>query len=180
MPLPRVSVGQVVHRAANGPAFLAVCVGLAALGSLTALFPVTTVLVPATLLVPARWRLVAAACALGSAIGATALAGMFHRLGWSQVTERFPELAASDTWHQTVNWVSDYGAWALCAVAATPLPQTPALLFFAIARQDYAAVFAAMLAGKLLKYGVIAWLTARFPERVRGGLGSLWHRLWGG
>ncbi len=157
-----------IRRAAESGGFLSLCCLLAAVSAVTGSFPATAVVVPATLLVPRHWRRIVAVCAFGSACGATLLAAMFHHLGWHQVYARFPEMNTHPAWQETVRWVSDYGAWALLGIAATPLPQTPALAFFAIARQDYQDLFLAILAGKALKYGVLAWLVSRFPERFGG------------
>jgi hypothetical protein len=38
-------------------------------------------------------------------------------------------------------------------------------------------VFLAMLAGKLIKYGLFAWLTTRFPERFSNGIGGYFRFL---
>ena len=69
-----------------------------------------------------------------------------------------------------------HGPLALFLIAASPLPQTPALIFFAIAHHDYPAVFVAMLAGKIIKYGLFAWLASHFPERFRNGFAGLFRR----
>lgn len=73
-------------------------------------------------------------------------------------------------------WASHYGTAALFLIAVSPLPQTPALIFFGIARHDVVAVFLAMLAGKLIKYALFAWAAAHFPERFGNGIGSLFRR----
>ena len=119
---------------------------------------------------------IAAITALGSAIGATLLVVIFHNLGWTQVFEKFPELSTNATWHQIIDWASDYDILAMFLIAASPLPQTPALIFFAIAQHDYLSIFVAMLAGKLLKYGVLAWLSSHFPERFSDGLRGIFHK----
>lgn len=62
-------------------------------------------------------------------------------------------------------WITRYGAWALFLIAATPLPRTPALAIAAITRLPLPEVLIAPLTGKLIKYGVYAWLVARFPEQ---------------
>lgn len=62
-------------------------------------------------------------------------------------------------------WAAQYGVLALFVVAISPLPQTPILIFFGVAHHDYVSIFAAMLAGKLVKYGLLAWVASRFPER---------------
>lgn len=70
-------------------------------------------------------------------------------------------------------WVSRYGTVGLFLIAVAPLPQTPALIFFSIVGHDYPSVFLAILIDKSPKYGLFAWLTARFPERFNNGNGGL-------
>ena len=129
--------------------------------------PVTAMLVPAVLLAPRHWRSIALQSAFGSAIGATLLVELFHDLGWAQVYQLFPSMLDSDTWQQVLAWVGEYGVIALFFVAALPLPQTPALLFCALTRQPLLEVLAAVLLGKLLKYGLTAWLSLHFPGTLR-------------
>lgn len=152
---------------ARGHGFLAVCLGLALVGTLTAVYPVTAVVVPAALLLPQRWRQVAVFTALGSALGATALVAAFHHLAWTQVYAHFADFSAGAAWDSAAEWVTRYGAFALFLVAASPLPQTPALLVFSMARHDFLIIFIAMLLGKLLKYGLLAWVAACAPDRLR-------------
>jgi membrane protein YqaA with SNARE-associated domain len=157
-------------KAATGPVFWGICMALAMTGTLSATYPVTAVVVAATLLAPRRWPLVATATALGSALGATLLVALCHHLGWSQMYQHFPELARNTRWIEVMAWTSRYGLPALFVIALSPLPQTPALIFAGIVRHDDLDVFIVMLAGKLVKYGSYAWVTARFPERFGQGL----------
>lgn len=177
MGLPKLEglLQRLIREAAEGRAFLAVCLGLALAGTVSAAYPITAVIIPAALLVPKRWIPIAAATTLGSALGATFLVILFHQLGWAQLHEQFPELATNGTWARVIAWVARYGTLVLFLIAALPLPQTPALAFFAIARHDYFSVFMAMAAGKLLKYGLFAWVAARFPERFNNGLAGLFR-----
>lgn len=161
---------RVIRDAAEGHGFLLVCMALALGGTVSAAYPVTAVVVPAALLLPLRWRRITIMTALGSALGATLLVIIFHHLGWARIYERFPELASHATWSRIMAWASAYGIVALFLIAVSPLPQTPALIFFGIVRHDYLSVFMAMLAAKSLKYGLLAWLAARFPERFSNGL----------
>lgn len=150
---------------------------LAFAGTLSAAYAITAIVVAATLLVPRRWLQISIVSALGSAVGATLLVIVFHQLGWLQIYERFPELSTNPLWGRIIAWVTGYGALALFAIAVSPLPQTPALIFFAVVRHDYGVVFVAILAGKLLRYGLAAWLAARSPEQVRNGMGTLVRRM---
>jgi membrane protein YqaA with SNARE-associated domain len=174
MALPRLEglLQRLIRDSAESHGFLFVCLALALAGTISAAYPVTAVVVPAALLVPRRWRQIASLSALGSALGATLLVIVFHHLGWAQLYERFPELATHPTWNRIMAWVSSYGTIGLFLIALSPLPQTPALIFFGIARQDYLGVFIAMLLGKLVKYAVFAWTATRFPERFSNGIGG--------
>lgn len=178
MALPKLEglLQRLLRRAAEGHGFLLTCAGLALAGTVSAAYPVTAVVVPAALLVPRRWRQVALFSTLGSALGATLLVAAFHHMGWAQIYDRFPELASHAAWNRIMAWVSHYGTAALFLIAVSPLPQTPALIFFGIAQPDFLSVFVAMLAGKMVKYGLFAWVAARFPERFSNGIGSLFGR----
>jgi membrane protein YqaA with SNARE-associated domain len=164
---------RLIRKSAEGHGFLFVCITLSLCGTVSAAYPVTAVIVPAALLVPPLWRQITVTSALGSALGATLLVMVFHHLGWTQLYERFPELATHATWIRVMAWVASYGTVALFLIAVSPLPQTPALIFFGIARHDYLSIFIAMLVGKLLKYGLFAWMATRFPERFSNGIGGL-------
>jgi membrane protein YqaA with SNARE-associated domain len=179
MALPRLEglLQRLIRRSAEGRAFLLVCMALSLSGTVGAAYPVTAVVIPAALLVPKRWRQITAVTALGSALGATSLVFLFHHLGWVQLYGHFPELATNATWRQVMAWVSSYGAVALFAVALSPLPQTPALIFFGIVRHDYVSIFVAMFMAKSLKYGVCAWMASRFPERFSNGIGGFLRHL---
>lgn len=167
---------QRLIRRSVGHGFLLTCGGLSLVGTFTAIFPVTAVVIPAALLQPTRWRALTLSCALGSALGATLLVATFHQLGWETLYASFPELAAHPHWQAVMDWAATYGTAALFVIAATPLPQTPALIFFGAARSDFMPVFGVMLAGKLLKYGLMAWLASRFPQRFAKGLRGVLRR----
>lgn len=167
MPLRRLEgllQGWIRH-SAEGHGFLLTCGLLAFAGTVTAAYPVTAVVVPAGLLVPRRWLVIALCCAFGSAIGATVLVEVSHHIGWSQLYAWFPHLAESDRWQEMNRWLQEYGVLSLFLIAASPLPQTPALVFFGLTGHSVVPVFVAILLGKILKYGLFAWLTSHFPER---------------
>ena len=173
--LPRLEgrLQRLLHTAAASNRLLPTCLLLALAGTLSAAYPITSVVVPAALLAPRRWSGIAVVTALGSAIGATTLLLFFHHLGWAQLYQRYPELAAHAGWGRMMDWSRDYGSLVLFAVAALPLPQTPALAVFAITRPAYPYAFLALLAGKLCKYLLFAWLAAHAPQHLGRGLGSL-------
>ena len=175
--LPRFEglLQQLLRTAAQGRWFLLTCMALAFAGSISATYPVTVMIVPAALLMPQRWGKIAAVAAMGSALGAVLLMLFVHQLGWIQLYEHFPGLATHATWTPVVDWAQKHGPAALFLIAISPLPQTPALVFFGIASHQYPGVFLAVFSGKLLKYGLLAWLVSRFPARFDSGLAGLFR-----
>jgi membrane protein YqaA with SNARE-associated domain len=147
--------------------YLPLCAGLAFAGTLTALYPVTAIVIPAVLLMPQRWLKIAVLTALSSALGATVLVLVVHHIGWNFIADHFPQLGSDERWISTMQFISEYGNAALFVVAATPLPQTPALIFIGIGEHQYLEVFACIFLGKILKYGVFAWASKHFPERIK-------------
>jgi membrane protein YqaA with SNARE-associated domain len=125
--------------------------------------PFASILIAAVLLRPARWKAIALLSSVGSAAGGLIVYMFFDHLGWIYVVDTYPDLLQSKAWIDATRWVSSYGLWALLVVAASPLPQTPALIFTAVSSLPPAKVFLALLVGKSLKYGAYAWLAATFP-----------------
>ncbi|HJV93099.1 MAG TPA: hypothetical protein VJ572_06440, partial [Azonexus sp.] len=62
-------------------------------------------------------------------------------------------------------WLQHYGLFALLIIAASPMPQTPALLVYSLVNPPLLGVLAAVGIGKTAKYVFLAWLTARYPGR---------------
>jgi hypothetical protein len=150
------ALATTTHSRWYGPMAGAIAFGL----TLTVSAPYTAVLVAALWLTPERWKSLVICSSLGGAFGAVVLISGFQHLGWAAVYAAFPELASSTTWGQVVQAIHDYGVFALGVVAAAPMPQTPALAVAATAHLDPFAVFAALFCGKVLKYGVVAWLVS--------------------
>lgn len=133
--------------------------------TLTFSFPFAAVLIPATLLAPQRWLGLGILSGVGSGIGASALVQVFHSVGWGAIAQHYPELAQMESWQWANDWLLRFGLLALLVIAASPLPQTPALLVYAMVDPFWPGVLVAIGAGKALKYTLITWLTARYPGR---------------
>lgn len=170
--LPRLEgyLHRVLRWAGDGWRLPWLCLGLAFVGTLTAAYPITSVVVPAVLMAPRRWGVVSLFAALGSSCGALGMMLIAHYLGWSQLYAWFPAMATDPSWLRVMGWTHEYGLLALFAVALLPLPQTPALLALATVPLAYPGAFAAILAGKVLKYLGFAWVASRFPGHVHGFL----------
>jgi len=140
--------------------------GGVACGCAVSAIPFVPVLIAAVLLSPLQWRSITVFTSLGSALGGLLVLLIFHHLGWVQVMEAHPEWFASSIWQMMLRWLTEWGVWALAVIAATPLPQSPALFFLAMTDQSWWGMWAALAGGKLLKYGSVAYLTRYFPERI--------------
>lgn len=141
--------------------------GLVAIGCSVGAIAFVPVLMVAVYLSPRRWHWIALFTSLGSALGGLIVLLLLHHLGWSQVMHAHPEWFTNEAWQLMLNWLSEWGIWALTIIAATPFPQTPALLFLAMTEQSWWSMWLALAAGKLLKYGSVAYLTYQFPERLQ-------------
>ncbi len=139
-----------------GPLAGAIAFGL----TLTASAPYSAVLIAALWLTPHRWKSLVVFSSLGGALGAIVMIAGFEHLGWAQLYAAFPELTGSPTWQRVVQAIRDYGVAALAAVAAAPMPQTPALVIAASTHLNPLAVFVALFAGKVVKYSVLSWLVS--------------------
>jgi membrane protein YqaA with SNARE-associated domain len=160
----QVRVWILLHGATSMRIYPLLVGSVALLLTVSMTIPFASILIAAVLLRPAHWKAIALLSSVGSAAGGLIIYMFFHHLGWIYVVEAYPELLQSKAWIDATRWVSSYGVWALLVVAASPLPQTPALIFTAVSRLPPAEVFLALLIGKSLKYGVYAWLAATFPD----------------
>ncbi len=155
----------MLWQTAHSLAFLPLVGALSVAATLSMSVPVTAIVLAAVMLRPHRWPLILLAAVLGAALGASALAWTFHEQGLASLQQAYPEFSSSESWLKVVAWVDRYGLFALAAVCALPLPQTPALIACGLADLPISGIFLAVAAGKLAKYGVLAWMAATFPER---------------
>lgn len=154
-----------LERANRGHHLLGLASVLSFCGTLTAAYPVTIIVVTSVMLVRRHWLRLSLGCATGSAVAGAVIVGISHWLGYNQIHIWFPEMISVETWNEASQWVGDYGVWAIFGVGASPLPQMPLLIFFGIADDRIFEAFLALLVGKTLKYGAVAWVTQHFPER---------------
>lgn len=157
----------ILQGATCGRAYPLLVGSIALLLTVSMTIPFASVLVAAVLLRRRRWKEIALLSSIGSAAGGLLLYVLFHHLGWNQVIEVYPDLVQSKAWIDATRWVSTYGISALLIVAASPLPQTPALIFTAVSGLPPVEVFLALFVGKLVKYSLYAWLAATFPGWFR-------------
>ena len=152
-------------RIADSPQFPLIGLLLAFTATLLA---VAFVPVLCALVAPKRshWVRITLCCALGSALGATALAWLVGNYGTQVMEELLPRVARSHEWAIGIRWVNQFGFMALIAVASLPLSQTPVLVVCALMGMPLAEVFASVLVGKLLKYFVSTGVAVAAMEHI--------------
>jgi len=158
--LRRLLMRSVGHRY-----YTAVVTAIAFGATVTFAFPFVAVLIPAVLLSPRRWRTLGFCCGIASGCGAAVLVEIFGFLGSELVLSRYPELVESAAWQTASEWLQRWGLLALMVIAGGPLPQTPALLFCALAELSTPGILVAVAVGKTAKYLFLGWATALYPAR---------------
>jgi hypothetical protein len=66
--------------------------------------------------------------------------------------------------------MDSWGSWAIFAISLTPIMQQPVVVLAALAGRPNFEIFAAAMAGRLIKYLALAYLGTHAP----GFLGKLW------
>lgn len=127
---------------------------LAMVSAATGLYPFGPVLAAAVLVAPRRWWGTYLAACAGAVAGVLALAGMVQAYGLPWVAGLFPGIEQSAEWRRYTDWAGRYGWLALALVAALPLPQIPVLVLSALSHIGLGKIAAAVLLGKLVKYGL--------------------------
>ncbi|MBE2259012.1 MAG: hypothetical protein IAE88_09145 [Rhodobacteraceae bacterium] len=142
-----------------------VVAAIAFVTTITFSFPFVAVLIPAVLLAPGRWRTLGLLCGIASGCGAAALVEIFQYLGGEFVFARYPDLLTMEAWRLASEWLQSWGLLAILIIAGSPMPQTPALLFCALADVSSLGILVAVAIGKTAKYLFMAWATAHYPAR---------------
>jgi membrane protein YqaA with SNARE-associated domain len=155
---------MIIESATSFRIFPLLVAGIALLLTVSMSIPFSSILILAVLLRRNRWKEIVVLSSIASATGGLVLYTVFHYLGWPYLIEAYPDLVQSKAWIDATRWVAAYGTWALLVVAASPLPQTPALIFTAVSSLSPVGVFTALLMGKFVKYGAYAWLAVTFPN----------------
>ena len=139
----------------------------AALDSFIIFVPIEALLVPSILVRPRRWWSSALWVTLGSAVGALALAYVVSLHGEAYVAHLLPKIYHSPSWNRSANFMAEHGVWALAAIAASPIPQQPAVAFSALVHTRCEVIFLAVFVGRAIKYLFVCRLAAFAPRIFR-------------
>lgn len=155
-----------LERANRGHHLYIVCLLICFGGTLTAAYPVTAVVLTAVVMAPRRWLWIGLACATGSGISGGLIMLIAHLLGYNEVHALLPETTSGQIWTDASTWISQYGLWTIFAVGVSPLPQMPLLIFYGVVDDRILEAATALWLGKVIKYGIVAWIAQHFPEKL--------------
>ena len=144
---------------------------LAGLDHFIVIIPTDGLLVSGVLLNPRRWVITFLCIAVGSSVGAVALAWAVKVYGLPFILAIAPSMVETSSWQWTERFMTEYGSLALFGVAASPLIQQPAIILAALSPAPLSKIFLVFLLGRLVKFLVLGWVASHTPHLVR--------RLWG-
>ncbi|RZA09569.1 MAG: hypothetical protein EOP11_01265 [Proteobacteria bacterium] len=143
---------------------------LAAADSFVIVIPTDGLLVSASMLAPRRWISTAFLVSLGSSLGALGLAMVLRHQGLPWLLHFQPGIDQSAAWGYADQLMDSWGSWAIFAISLTPIMQQPVVVLAALAGRPNFEIFAAAMAGRVIKYLALAYLGTHAP----GFLGKLW------
>lgn len=133
------------------------------------IIPSDAMMISSVLLRPKRWGRICLWVSAGSAFGALALAAL---LQWDSawLMHFLPDIFQSSGWEQTDAFLDTHGGWALAVFSFSLLPQQPAVALAALAGMPLSLIFISVFAGRLVKYGLLAYFASHAPRL----LGKVW------
>jgi membrane protein YqaA with SNARE-associated domain len=143
---------------------------LAGLDMVIIVVPVDGILVTTCMLQPKKWVRTFLWFAAGSALGAVFAAELIHYFGDAAIERIAGDNIGSETWRKLTVFIENHGPWALALVAVGPIPLQIGVVIAAAAKMPMMPYFAAILIGRLIKYGFLSWVATHAP----GFLGKLW------
>lgn len=142
---------------------------LAVISAGTGTYPYSPVLIAAVVFAPFRWQTIYVSAVLGAATGAGLLAITLQFVGSQHLPGFFADILGTLEGSWVRHWVDAYGAYALAAVAALPIPEMPTLLALILAGTPPWVIWLAIFAGKSIKYGVYILAVLLILRAIRHG-----------
>lgn len=144
---------------------------LAALDNLVIIIPNDGILVASSMLIPKRWLIFAICVAIGSTVGAMILSSLvqFHGLPW--ILDFYPGINESEMWNLTEKFFDEYGLLLVFAIGASPIMQQPVIILAGLANTPLPILAAAIFAGRMLKFTIMAYLGSHSPKLLK--------KIWG-
>ena len=144
---------------------------LAALDNLVIVIPNDGILVASSMLIPKRWLVFAVCVAIGSTIGAMVLSSVVQLQGLPWILDYYPGINETEMWNLTDKFFDQYGLLLVFAIGASPIMQQPVVILAGLANTPLLTLAAAIFAGRMLKFAVMAYLGSHSPKMLK--------KIWG-
>lgn len=157
--------GHLAHFSGRGW-FVAFSALMAALDLFVGVIPTEGFLITAVLARTRRWLSISLWIALGSALGALALAAILRAYGEPLLTAVAPGLMRTHAWAQAEDLLLRYGGIALTGIALSPIPLPPAVILAGLSHEPLIEISLGVFVGRCVKYLVFAWIASHAPGRL--------------
>ena len=144
---------------------------LAGLDNLVIIIPNDGLLISSTLLVPKKWFSFALNVAIGSTIGAIALASIVEFQGLPWILDHYPSLAKNQPWIMSQEFFDKYGLVFVFFIGISPLMQQPAVIFAGLANTPLHQLALVVFTGRFIKFLIMAYIASHSPKYLK--------KLWG-
>lgn len=129
--------------------------------------PVEPIMIAGVMLRPQRWFKVGAWMTVAGTLGTVLMAYLIVLKGQAVVDWLAPHAQTSASWMKSLQMMRDWGTYALVLISALPLPVLPAVAFAALSKVSMFEIGLASLIGRFIKFGGIAYCSAKFPALLR-------------
>lgn len=144
---------------------------LAALDNIVIIIPNDGILISSSMLTPKRWFILALNVAIGSTIGALALAALVELQGLPWILEFYPGIINTKVWDLSMEFFEKYGLLLVFVVAVTPLMQQPAVILASLANTPLLKLAVVIFIGRFIKFLIMAYLGSHAPRLLK--------KMWG-
>lgn len=144
---------------------------LSALDNIILVIPNDGILISSSMLVPKRWLSLAIHVALGSTLGAMALAALVEIQGLPWILEIYPSISESRVWTLSNTFFNQYGLLVVFLVAVTPIMQQPVIIFASLANTPLLDLAVVVFTGRLIKFLIMAYVGSHAPRYLK--------KMWG-
>ncbi|HAZ11394.1 MAG: hypothetical protein A2X86_20055 [Bdellovibrionales bacterium GWA2_49_15] len=144
---------------------------LAALDNIILVIPNDGILISSAMMVPRRWFSFVLWVAMGSVLGAIALALMVKFNGLPWVLEMSPDIEQTKSWIWTEHFFKQYGLLLVFVVASAPVAQQPTVVLASLAGTPVHELAIVIFLGRFVKFFIMAYLGAHAPRL----LGRMWR-----
>lgn len=156
---------RFIESAGNRPWFVPMIAVLAGADIFILVIPTDALVASAAWTHPKRWFATGVTVAIGSALGAICLGIATDWLDLSPwLSQWISENFSQAHWTQAVEWVRSYGGWALAGISLSPIPFQIGVAAAVMLEMPFPELFISVLAGRALKYVLLAWIAARCPQ----------------